>query len=931
MFSILLRLAVCLLAIATLPALGQAVPAAATIDEGFERVDIPNAGLYHEGWTRIDTSEMPLRDPARGHGWHPPQFGGFTAYDAPAGSMIQPMSPSEVPVAGVVSTWLISPPIAFGPAFALRFRTRSFGADVPGDGGVDRLQVRLCAARDCADVGSTAEEVGDFQQLLLDINAAESETGFPTEWTQYLVGGDGLVPTEGVGRIAFRYYVHQDALRRAAGKMGLDRVTVATAPAEGQGIALGLYASPYDPAAPQACSGTDALSVARGDRVNLCYAVTNTSTGTLRYHWLRDDDRGPLLARETGDLAPGETRRFNRVFKAVQSGPIAATSTSTPDAPDYRLDDGQPAAYVDIHQTGTPIAAGTVDTMPFPFEFYGKPVERFCVRDDATFVVVNESACPQQTVGEIPTESGEYVVNSPFAAVYAERFWPNVGRTYREVLGTAPNRRLVIQWYQKVPITVPPAAIDPSRGLDAAIVLHEGSNRIEFLYRNTQFGAAQSQNDGGNASIGIQKDLTGVRYAYREPALTSVRRIVWTPVRPDFHVDSRIATIEVRNPAIDADTSALWVAAPSQGAATRTLRIANAGPGRLDWSSATSAAPAGAGTGDMAFYTFDLWNSFVGTGYGQLIRFSPGQTNYQQPGGATVVANLDGRLILATAFIDDDFSTLYGIDADTRELLRWRHVDQPYPAADYEVVGVVPLLLDPITGLREDPATGAVYLTTSDGSSSALWRIDPETATVDPVGVIAGAAAVDDIAFDGDGRLYGIDEALDALLEIDTASAQSRVIGALGIDAANSSALAFDPGTDTLYLITFDRLGTALGNQLFTVDRSTGRAAARSEIIGIEPALPIALWETLAVAHRTSACTAPSSVPWLTVTPAQGSIEPAAAGQDVTLTFDGAALPDGIYRANLCLRSNDPLRPRMAVPLHFLLGTDVLFKTGFEP
>ncbi len=929
MRTFLTRSAAYLLAATTLPALAQGVPPAA-IDEGFERVDVPNAGLYYEGWTRIDTSEMPLRNPTRGHGWHPPQFAGFSAYDAPAGSMMTPMGAAEVPESGIVSTWLISPPIAFGPAFSLTFRARSFGADVPGDGGVDRLQVRLCTGRDCAAVGATAEEVGDFQHLLLDINAAESETGFPTEWTRYVVEGDGQVPSQGVGRIAFRYYVHQDALRRAAGKMGLDRVTVASTPADGQGIALGLYASPYEPSQPEACVGSDTITVTHGDLINLCYAVTNTSNETLRHHWLRDDDRGSLLARDAGELAPGETRRFNRVFKAVQSGPIAATATSTPYPPDYRIDDGQPAAYVDIHQTGTPIAAGSVDTMPFPFEFYGKPVERFCVRDEATFIAVNENGCPQQSVGEIPTESGEYVVNSPFAAVYAERFWPNVGRIYREVLGTAPNRRLVIQWYQKVPITVPPAAIDPSRGLDAAIVLHEGSNQIEFLYRNTQFGAAQSQNDGGNASIGIQKDLIGVRYAYREPALASIRRIVWTPVRPDFHVDSRIATIEVRNPAIEADTSALWVAAPSQGAATRTLRIANTGPGRLDWSSATSAAPAGAGASDPAFYTFDLWNSFAGVGYGQLTRFSPDHTNYQQPGGATVVANLDGRLILAAAFIDDDFSTLYGIDADTRELLRWRHVDQPYPIATYEVVGVIPLLLDPITGLREDPTTGTVYLTTSDGSSSALWRLDSATAAVDPVGVIAGAVAVDDIAFDEEGHLYGIDEALDALVEIDKASAQSRLIGPLGIDASNSSALAFDPADATLHLITFDQLGTSLWNQLFSVDRRTGRATARSEIIGIDSALPIALWETLAIAHRTSACTASSSIPWLTVSPAQGSITAGASGQDVTLAFDGSALPDGIYRATLCLRSNDPLRSRIAVPLRFLLGTDAIFKDGFN-
>jgi hypothetical protein len=903
---------------------------AVAIDEGFAYVDDPSVGIYANDWIRVDASEWPLAGGYRGHGWHTTGFAPFTAYDAPALSMLVPADPAEIPPAGTVSVWLLSPPVQFGPGFSLFFMARSFRGAADWT-GVDRLQVRLCTGGDCGHPGLSAEDPGDFAQLLLDINADEEESGFPNVWTPYTVDTADGVPVTGIGRIAFRYYVHQDAGSNAAGLLGLDRVVVAGESAHDDGISLALHASLHDPEQP-ACTGSDTIAATRGDTIDLCYEVANTSGETLRYHSLRDDAVGPLLTSEEQDLEPGSMRAFHRQMTVTGNKAISATATSIAEPRDYAIDPNQPDQYLDIHASAPVVTPGNIMDMPFAFEFYGRPVSRFCVREDATLAIVNADHCPSQTVGAVPTSDGEWVSNSPFAAVYAERFWPNIGHVYMTTAGTAPSRQLVIQWYQKVPLTVPPASIDPAMGLDAELILHEGSNQIEFLYRNTRFGGPPGNDDGGNASIGLQKDLRGVRFGYHEPVLASVRRIVFSPTRPASRVDTQTATINALVPALAVSMASVDASAPSHGVATRTLDVANTGTGRLDWRAefASTQTRTPSTEPERPFYTFDLWNTNMGVGYGPLIRFSPEHTNFEFPDGAVVLAVLTNRSVYAAAFVDDDFATLYAIDSDTRELMRWTGVDQPGGVATYAIVGTVPLLMDPITGIRQDPTTGVTYLTTSNGTTSSLWHIDLGTASVDPVGEIAGGVAVDDIAFDTSGQLYGIDEEADALLSIDKTTAIAGAVGSLGIDAAHGSALDFDASTATMYLITFDQSGSSLYNQLFTVDRTSGAASALSDVVGADSALPIALWETLAIARRSGACTVSDAVPWLRLSTNEGPIPPGTAPAGITLTFDGTSLPDGLYQANLCLYSNDPMRSRIPVPLSFALGADAIFAGSFE-
>lgn len=69
-----------------------------------------------------------------------------------------------------------------------------------------------------------------------------------------------------------------------------------------------------------------------------------------------------------------------------------------------------------------------------------------------------------------------------------------------------------------------------------------------------------------------------------------------------------------------------------------------------------------------------------------------------------------------------------------------------------------------------------------------------------------------------------------------------------------------------------------------------------------------------AATHDVSGCEAPGDVPWLTLTPSDGSV--AAGGSvDVAMRIDSAGLAVGEHHASLCLDSNDPERPRVVVPV----------------
>src|SRR5688572_21578936 len=82
-----------------------------------------------------------------------------------------------------ISNWLFHPVVTFKNGDILTFYTRTVGAPA----FPDRLQVRLSTNGASVNVGASATSVGDFTNLLLDINPTYTTSGYPTAWTQFTV------------------------------------------------------------------------------------------------------------------------------------------------------------------------------------------------------------------------------------------------------------------------------------------------------------------------------------------------------------------------------------------------------------------------------------------------------------------------------------------------------------------------------------------------------------------------------------------------------------------------------------------------------------------------------------------------------------------------------------------------------------------------
>ncbi|MCB9154482.1 MAG: choice-of-anchor J domain-containing protein, partial [Caldilineae bacterium] len=76
-----------------------------------------------------------------------------------------------------------------------------------------------------------------------------------------------------------------------------------------------------------------------------------------------------------------------------------------------------------------------------------------------------------------------------------------------------------------------------------------------------------------------------------------------------------------------------------------------------------------------------------------------------------------------------------------------------------------------------------------------------------------------------------------------------------------------------------------------------GPTGANSNYIGIDT--------VEYVAGMAEPCTALADIPWLSVSPANGS-NGGGTNTNVTATFDSTGLADGVYTGNLCITSNDP-------------------------
>jgi len=206
-------------------------PSPGPFPENFEDANLLTA-LDARGW-RIQNNSSPV--------------GTWTWFAAPAQQIggMAPMDGGYISVGynstgqtGVLSNWLIAPPVTHQTGQVLEFWTRT--SDI-AQVYPDRLEVRYSVGAGYG-LGSSASDIGSFNVLLATINPqlttenvacasginvpmGGSINGYPRSWCRIQV----QLPLGGTGRVAFRYFVTDGGeLGTNSNAIGIDSVRVQT-------------------------------------------------------------------------------------------------------------------------------------------------------------------------------------------------------------------------------------------------------------------------------------------------------------------------------------------------------------------------------------------------------------------------------------------------------------------------------------------------------------------------------------------------------------------------------------------------------------------------------------------------------------------------------------------------------------------------------
>jgi subtilisin family serine protease len=130
--------------------------------------------------------------------------------------------------------------------------------------------------------------------------------------------------------------------------------------------------------------------------------------------------------------------------------------------------------------------------------------------------------------------SNTQLPNASYTTVVAP-FWDDLYPTgadnvYWEVLGTAPNRELVIEWRNVRPYAC--RNDSPAPTVTFQVVLFEATNHVLFNYQDVIFGGNCANLDkGGSATIGVQVSTTdATQIGYNSQILSDNLTVHWTTV-----------------------------------------------------------------------------------------------------------------------------------------------------------------------------------------------------------------------------------------------------------------------------------------------------------------------------------------------------------------------------------------------------------------
>jgi hypothetical protein len=276
------------------------------------------------------------------------------------------------------------------------------------------------------------------------------------------------------------------------------------------------------------------------------------------------------------------------------------------------------------------------------------------------------------------------------------------------------------------------------------------------------------------------------------------------------------------------------------------------------------------------------------------------------------------RSLFAGDYIGTDYSKLYAIDSDTNQFLSF----STSTGAETVLGTSTPGAGESWSGLSYDSSTSTLYGSATTCASSSLYTINTTNGTATLVGAVSNAGCLIDIAVSPSGQMYGVDIVADTTVAINKSTGAGTVVGSTGIDANFAQGLDFDDATGTLYYAAFNN--GAFNGELRTIDLATGA----STLVGAFGADTTEI-DAYAIAGGGGGgtCSAPSDIPWLTVSPTNGSTAPGGS-TNVTLTFNSTSLSQGTYTGTLCIESNDPDEPVVEVPVTLNVGLPTAIDLG---
>ena len=238
---------------------------------------------------------------------------------------------------------------------------------------------------------------------------------------------------------------------------------------------------------------------------------------------------GNIPTETLTDLTPGQTYYIvvTAYDKSNNESGHSNEVSGFPTTPRYIINTNTPYSYVDgvnqITNWQGNLNEGYYDLTlgDFDFQFFGVAVSNLRISTNGYLTFGTDGTNPNNV--SIPN------VNLPNAIVAP--FWDDLDLNglsgergvWWSISGTAPNRELVVEWYQ-----IPSHAFG-TETYSFEVILYESTDRIKFQYLDVDSGT--SHDFGASATVGIENGdgTKGIEFAYNTSSLSNGMAIEFIP------------------------------------------------------------------------------------------------------------------------------------------------------------------------------------------------------------------------------------------------------------------------------------------------------------------------------------------------------------------------------------------------------------------